>query len=334
MGWIDNDEFIILMDMEPEAGITSGPNVSLDGLKRLRDAGIKTGIKYVYWNKNEPSKNIFVWNDIDAWAERYHEAGMKLMLSTYTAPALWAHDDWRAMSGPGIYRPGSLSIWNPEAMEASDNFMRKVCKTYNSEDILAFCGWLTNGETVYYNEPSWYDPFAMEAYHKWAGADAKPKKEDPTTEAWLKQSYTEHMVRIQKIFADTPHKEIWTAAHLVIASYTNLYGNGCNWTEDYYVAYKNNIPGVTINVIQYTYHPHGAPYLNKIKAIIKRHGIKVWGGAEYCEGLPVSTPTALETGARGLLISPIHTFTGHKTIEPWMTEAIAKSINIFKEARS
>lgn len=332
MGWIKDDEYILLMDFEPDGGRTSGMNCKLDELKRLRDAGIQTGVKYVYWGKNEPIPGEYTWWDIDEWVERYRQADMKLLLSVYTDIPMWIHNDWRAMNA-NHQTMGSISIWNREAQAASDRYIQALVERYDSDMVLAWNSWITNGETFYHNEPAWFDIGAQQAFREYAGANAVPRAHDEVTERWMKETYINHMVRLQKIFASTPHKEIWTAAHRMIARFHGLYGNGCQWIGDVYDAYQSAIPGCIINVIQYTYHPHGVDYLTQMIMDTERYGIRVWGGAEYCEGLPVSVPTALRTKARGLILSPIHPFTGHKKVDDWMIGSIQNAIAQFKEAR-
>jgi hypothetical protein len=119
--------------------------------------------------------------------------------------------------------------------------------------------------------------------------------------------------------------------HPAIGDMQNLYGNGCNWIAEILSHLHKNLPHIQINHIYYTW-VQWRQYWNKMNTWKIAFDENVFGGAEYCEGLPTTTPLALQNGLRGLIVAPCYPNI-HDHVEPWMLENIKNSISVFKEAR-
>jgi hypothetical protein len=129
----------------------------------------------------------------------------------------------------------------------------------------------------------------------------------------------------QAILVDNPNREIWTQVHPVIAQFPGIYGNGCKWLEDVLSAYRSNWPDANIGQIYYTWIQWGQVW-QQMRDLSVKYGTHVYGGSEYAEGLPTSTPRAITNGLRGQLCGVLHPFTGHTEVLPWMTDNIKAAI--------
>jgi hypothetical protein len=233
--------------------------------------------------------------------------------------------------------PASLSIWNEEAQSYQDRFLERVCDRYRSEYVQAYNSQVVIGETIYHNEPAWGDVCAQNNYRAFAGADAAPTPGDPTTEAWLKQSYLATLTRQQAVFQHQGHGEIWSSLHRQIAAWYDY--QGCKYTSDVYAAYRALWPESVIHAIQYTFiqWPNQFP---DWRADRDTYGVQVWGGAEYITGLPKSVPTAMSVGIRGLIMSPcrgrggqVGSYDQHPPIDDAALELIGGAIGAMRRAR-
>ena len=171
--------------------------------------------------------------------------------------------------------------------------------------------------------PCFYGNHAIKSYQDKYGTAEVPADNPQTTE-WYKESILNTVIEHQDIFLENnKHRDIWGAYHKRIMSKWG--GNA--FIDDLYRKYREKYQDtVNINVIQFTYIPHGHSYYSQIKNDIDKFGLNVWGGSEYCEGLPTAVPIAKQFGLRGLLTAPIHPFVKHRTIEPWMEDNFRNAI--------
>jgi hypothetical protein len=176
--------------------------------------------------------------------------------------------------------------------------------------------------------PTYFGEHAKKAFQEFYGTDAIPD-DDPQTYTWYKKSVIHSIIEHHNIFMENSNfRDIWGAYHKVILTKWA----GGDFINELYQAYHDTYANtVNINVIQFTYMPHGHQFWEQIKADINNYHLKVWGGAEYCEGLPTATPVAKQYDLRGLLIAPIHYFTQHRTMEPWMIDNVVNSMKVFNE---
>jgi hypothetical protein len=188
------------------------------------------------------------------------------------------------------------------------------------------------GETVYLNKPAFYDPEAIASFKAFVGTDRIPDQNDPDTTRWLLESYLKTTLHQQTILTELQsHDEIFVMLHPAIGDMANLYGNGCNWITEILDNLHDNLPNIQINHIYYTW-VQWKQYWGKMNSWRNTFNENVFGGAEYCEGLPTSTPLALQNGLRGLIVAPCYPSI-HDHVESWMLENIKNSISLFKESK-
>lgn len=175
--FIDPDEFIIVLDLPLGA-------LSVDDLKRLRDAGIKTAWAWVNWYATEPRRGVYDWAITDYVVGHMAAAGMKLLMTVPNAGPTFAPDDWYLRTHDGKlwrafydgYREGwpysELSPWNAEAMAYEREFQRMVIDRYASTGLVqCVCGGIHGAEAVLPGmTESWFDRHALESFRAYARA--------------------------------------------------------------------------------------------------------------------------------------------------------------------
>jgi hypothetical protein len=122
------------------------------------------------------------------------------------------------------------------------------------------------------------------------------------------------------VLAAQPEREIWMMLHPAIANFAGLYGNGNRWIESILLNLKTQLEPVTINHIYYTWI-QWQPYWQVMNSWRERFDERVFGGAEYAEGLPITTPHAIQQGLRGQILAPCYPGI-HDHVEPWMLDNI------------
>jgi hypothetical protein len=132
------------------------------------------------------------------------------------------------------------------------------------------------------------------------------------------------MMDIQRILVMQPQHEVWLQLHPAIANFGGIYGNGCKWVPDLIADYASLPEIKKINWILWTYIQWFGlyPLINGLK---DAYHVDVYGGAEYADGIVTSTDIAMANRIRGLVCGPLHTFTNHDHIEPWMVENIKEA---------
>lgn len=170
--FIDRDEYIMLMDWP--AGL-----MSLDDLKVLHDAGVRTVYGYLHWSVVEPRPGVYRWEIPDSLVNRMLAADMKLVLMV-TEHITWAPDDWYVRQPDGRiwrnyydgYRDGwpysILSPWNERAMAYQRDWERKVCARYNCPRVECVAGQPHGGETLLPGMAEcWFDDAALASYRRY-----------------------------------------------------------------------------------------------------------------------------------------------------------------------
>lgn len=335
MPFLQDDEFFLLMDLatvgsynplNPIADpLRKYSHIPLEGLKQLHDCGVRTTLPFQFiWNEMEPEQGKMDWSYLDNYVNNACKAGMKCILFTATA----GYPDWMPDSyfvqisdKQGGYKPlrAALSPWNPEAMQVNNDLNKRIMKRYSSKYCLVANAWLTCGETVLLNEPAFYDPYAIQSYQQYTDTDDIPNSADTATNNWLLDSYLKLITEQQTILAQNEFKEIFLMLHPAIAD-MGFYGNGCNWIEEILSELTRKIEDVKINHIYYTWI-QWYQYWSKMNYWRSRFNENVFGGAEYAEGLPTTTPLAIQNGLRGQIIAPCYPEI-HDKLEPWMLENI------------
>jgi hypothetical protein len=326
MSFVSPRERFLLMDYETVDGILMGS----DDLKALYDAGIHTAVMFTNpWGTVEPRMGRYDWSSIDRYLERVGRHGYKTLIACYSEGPRWLPLEWCAETSSGK-QAGVVSPWNKDAVDYQLGFYQAMHDRYTIPGLsMVYNSWITNGETMFLNEPAWYDRAAIASYHDYTGCNhCDPEKDNPETEAWFSQTLIDFLLKQQAILVDNPDREVWTAAHPVLAQ---IYGNGCRYIELYLKAMLDTLRPVSINHIFYTWlqWPGMWQHLDYLR---ETYGEIQWGGAEYCEGLDQSAPLGIANGLRGHIIGPLHPYTGHKHIEPWMVEKIKWALREWEAA--
>ena len=330
MPFLNNSEHFLLMDIAALSGTdpSNYPLVpleqyehrTLDELKQLRDVGIQTTMNFQTVRKFiETAPGVYDWSYLDGYVNRATIAGMKCLLFTTThGYPDWYPDDYFAKCADGVHRE-ALSPWNEEAMADNNAFTHKLIERYYSENhCMVISSQQSVGETAYLNMPAFYDPAAIKSYQDYSETDGTPSPNDPVTNLWMLYSLSKMLVEQQSIMAKQ-NNEIWLMLHPAIAD-MGYYGNGCNWIDELEYDLTQRIPGVKINHLYYTWIQWAA-YWSKMNSLRDKYHEDVFGGAEYAEGVPVTTPQAIAQGLRGQIIAPCYPGI-HEHLEPWMLENI------------
>lgn len=336
MPFMADDEFIILMDFDdhPRSSLV-GPVVTPEDALRLREVGVKTAMKYVQWHMIEPERGVYDWDYLDKSIEKWTNADIKVMLNSPMTTIQWAPDNWYPKNRHELIIKSSLSAFNKEAQDYQNNFLKLLVDRYPKDKVCAINGQLTQGETVYHNEPAYYDDAAREDYAQLYGSVDEDFNncESLKVEGWLKDAYVSMLVKQQMVLSQTPHKDIWTALHPAIRLWKHLKCNGNKYYFDIFQAFRRMLPDSQINQILYTYWPHGTGIWKIALEDASIFGIKLWVGSEYCEGMKTNLSNFLSQNLRGFITSPIHPFTPHKKIEQWMLDIISTSHNQWQASR-
>ncbi len=342
MGFLNNDEFFLLMDIAAVGDFnplrydlkpTKRYNhIPLDDLKKLSDVGVRTTLPFqCIWDEIETAKGVYDWSYFDNYVNNATKAGMKTILFTPTAgyPS-WFPDEYFVWCEDGVHRE-ALSPWNDEAQEVYFDFVDRLTKRYSSRNhCMVVSSQLSVGETVLLNVPAFYDPAAVKSFQQFADTDQMPAKGDNQTEVWLRESYIKLIIRQQAFLADTQWREIFVMLHPAIADF-GFYGNGNNWIEEILFELKTQLEPVNINHIYYTWIQWSQYWwiMNKWRDQFDEH---VFGGAEYAEGLPMTTPAAIQNGLRGQIIAPCYPGI-HDKLESWMVENIRTAQNQWLQSK-
>jgi hypothetical protein len=326
MGFVAGN--VLLMDMET----VNGDLLSIDDLKKLRDAGIETAYKFrTPWDSIEVEKGVYDWRECDAYLERVLAAGMRAVMTVYsTGPTgSWIPDSWFVKTKAGVQR-SVLSPWNPDAMAYSVDFTRRFAERYTIPDkAMVACCYMTAGETIGLNEPMFYDDTAQASFHALHGPNWYPTPNEPRTEAWTKEAYFNQMVGFQNAILSVPGNcgEVWTQLHMEIQYFSGLYGNGSKWLPDLLGAYRA-LPGWTkTNQIYFTWIQWDQLW-GQMQGLALGNGCDVYGGAEFATGIVNTVDKAIANGLRGQIVAPCYpeaSVGGYTFVHDWMVANIKEA---------
>ena len=248
----------------------------------------------------------------------------------------WFPDDYfvqtRNEEGKNAVQRGVLSPWNWEALAELNAFNALMLKRYSSSRCIVASSQLSCGETVLLNEPAFYDPLAIKSYQQFSDSEDLPSPADNMTNLWLLDSYQKMLVYQQSLMAKNQFKEIFVMLHPAIADMHKLYGNGCNFIEEILSELTRSIEGVKINHIYYTWIQWQA-YWGYMSYLRERFNEDVFGGAEYAEGIPITTPHAIRNGLRGQIIAPCYPGIHDNGVEDWMIQYIEAGQKLWADAK-
>lgn len=330
--FIDDDEYIMLVHENKMR------RVSPDDLKRLREIGVKTSIEYLGWQDVAREDGSFDWSWIESIVEPLLQADIKVLLGvSWDHGPRWFPKDWYLHDATGNLFTGwcyeyVVSPWCPPVVEKLSEFIKAVCDRWSSEQVLCYRGAIHGGEVMYPETPDWvpsyFDPWAIQDFQAYYGSQAKPTyPPDEATNAWLYGTSRQMLLREQAIFYKY-RPELWTAMHYAFG--VQLY-TGNQHQRLLYGDMRKAFPEMDHQTICFTYF-EPVQGLDKFREDA-RNGMKIWSGSEYCEGLLQNTDAAIAAGFRGFITGPVHYWTKHKVMEPWMFEAFAISLAKWRNAR-
>ena len=349
MPFLHEDEFYLLMDIPwhgdgnplhvAEHTEFKTHHIAEEGLKKLRDVGIQTTMPFECdWSEIEVKQGEYDWQYLDDYVNRAARVGMKTILYTpmHGYPSWFPNEYFvqcRDAEGNYVVHREALSPWNWEALGELNDFNKLMMERYSSSRCLVANSQLSCGETVLLNEPAFYDPAAIKSFHDFSDSEDLPDKDDPMTNTWLLDSYQKMLVYQQSLIAQNEFKEIFIMLHPAIADMTSLYGNGCNFIPEILGELKRKIAGVKINHIYYTWIQWNM-YWNLMSYWGQLFGEDVFGGAEYAEGIPTTTPYAIQNGLRGQIIAPCYPGIHDHGVEEWMLNHIRMGQNMWMSSKS
>jgi|WetSurSiteA1Bulk_404760.scaffolds.fasta_scaffold14787_3 hypothetical protein len=352
MSFLTKNDSMILMNSNQEIGGYGLPFISMDTneLARLRDeCGFTVVQEQMYWHDVERQKGQYTWTLPDKQVERVKKAGMKLILCAPITVPTFFPDDWYWAMSNGAPMHSGLSFWNLEAQNYQRDFCQMVIDRYSADDVSVIFHGFLGGESVMYNHPAFYDPHAIRSFEQWYGAGQRPIAGGPLpsgqpadfgepvpfaldykTTPWFVDAIVKHHRMMQDVFRK-PHNEVWDDLQPLIGQQSQANGNFAQ--PDIHLAYSIGWPDVEQWLLMYTYFGNGPKNADIIDGYREKYGCKVIVEANYCEGLILPPPTyitAIEKGFDGQIVCPLHPFRGHKTVEPWMIEAMKKANDAWK----
>jgi hypothetical protein len=328
---MNEDEVFILFDIPK----VNNEYMNINELHVLKDVGIETIQCVLSWEKLQPQQGIYNWKEIENRILIHKKVGMKTLIQfpAYHTPH-WFPDSWYTWIKPGtfaiypyeitqdtVYR-GIISPWNYDAQEYKNQITQEIMDHFIKWDIMPIGCHMLAGESILINNPVFFNPLEVNNFMKrWETKDF-PKVGEYRTDIWLKETCIKLSMDMYNILIHNTYSEIWSTLHPVCQYLWP--GTGVEYINDIYDACLKLNPS-SINQIWYTFiqHPICFPIF---KEQITKYKLNAYGGAEYADGLTLTVPKAKELGFQGLIICPLHPFTGYTTIEPWMIDNIKDTL--------
>lgn len=327
MGFIGNDERIIVMDINRASYFDGAPDYQLttDDMKRLRDAGCHTVLQQMWWGEIQ-EKGRCRWAAVDRGVERAQKAGMKVLLQCYQTAPDDLPEDWYARYEDGTLL-SHLSIWNDKATAYEEKFVRKLVSRYGGPDVLVKNSLISDGETLLGYQPeahaaTWYDPAGLASYKQACGETVTVDL--ARTSGWLRNSLVKKMVQYQGLLLETQeHNEIWLSMHPHIF----VRSTGAEYAADVLRGLRAAYADTTIFWLLYTFYELTPDWCNTQIGIAQRNGIQMVVGGQHCQGLDRTAPAAKRDGLR-LICGPRHDniMPDQTMIEDWMVEKLTWAV--------
>ena len=329
MSFLQPTDHLIIMDLwyEPR---TNARCLTPPELQQLRTTGAGVILNFVNWRKIETAAGVYDWSFYDQLVEAYRTAGFRTLLMVYDEAPEWFPPDWyltfqdgtiaKRVEGAGACGWSMLSPWNEEAQSVARTFINLCRFHYDAPDVQCIAGFGKEGESLLIpGAHAWFDPAAKASWRLWClQHDFKGQETDlaspallPPVKEWLTASMVAYALNHHSLY-----REPWTCLHRAFPE-----DAGC-FNDAIYTALNQPLWG-----IQWTYMSFKDVEIGKRTRRDKdTYQIKMWGGAEWVEGLRPHTPIAIAHGLQGLIVGPIHPYSGHDKIEDWMLEAMTWSL--------
>lgn len=318
---------MIVMDTNERYRLGAHKSVALkhDDLLRLKDVGVEYVTEYYTWWKQEPKLGQYDWSECDELVSRVTGAGLKCVLLGWNIPLQCAPDCWYGQTETGDLLKEQLSYWCGEAQWYAEDFYRKVIERYSSENCMVAMSEYLTGECCLNNVPSYFDECARQSFKE--KYDREPGVSFRETDEWLRQGVVDHYLSTQEVFVGQ-HDEIWEDLQWLIARQSHANGNYAQ--PDVQKACRERWPDAQYTLVQYTYFAHGPEYFAYIADLMKR-GITLITEAQYCDGILRGSPQwAMDQGASGQIVSPLHPFVDAERLEDWMVDAVKVAVDAWR----
>lgn len=325
MALLSDGEYLLLMNLSPWSGPPDpcGP-LREDELARLRDVGVRTVLNYHYWMMGDAALRY-----VDERVAEAQRLGMRCVIASYQFPPATLPTTMYAQTRQGTVLRHVLSLWDEGARAAVLDGYRNAIARWGGPDVLIIHSGYLSGESVLHNEPCFYDP-AARASHE-ADCGGEPDIHRPETVDWLRRSVVRWYMDIDAVLVEQPWRAVVNCLQWLIAQQSVSNGNFAQ--QDILFSERQAWPDADVVLLQYTYFAHGEPYPTLIKEWTERYRLSTIVEAQYCQGLEVTTPLAIERGFRGQIVAPIHPWSGARRLEDWNVDAIARSHRAWDAAR-
>lgn len=296
--FIEENEHVIIMEDDRF-------QFSLDDLKKLEDAGIKTIFlaNVIKWNEIYTYKN---WTCIDSRIEKFSKTSLKVIIP-FHGKDLPEKFRWQDKDGWLKQRPDYISFYdfshfmpdyvNPEYALAVDDFYSDLYSkyNYNSSRLTQFIYAIPDdGEFPFF--PHW--------------------PEQPiSNDALLDFIYGRQHELIKQ------YGELWTCFH----NQTGLWN--ATYIHTVYDMLKREWPRVNRYAIQFEHFIHMPPTQLYVKKYAEDYGVRFFVGSNYVEGLQDNLYRGINQKIWGFLTAPMHRLndTRHTKVEDWMIPVIQKA---------
>lgn len=309
MKFIKDDEFILLMEDQ------YGGKFTTDNLKRLRDVGVQTIVRYPLWSDIETSMGIYHWDVIDRAIDLTREAGMKCLFGVYDKPPEYFPDEWYLKTPEGGNYTGKfqerlLSPWQDEGWAYHLRFIEKFCNRASADDVMCFRATTHGAESMYPHDLRF--PYRLDG------------------------SYIDTMLKMlleeQDIFyAAHASRELWTCFH---HAFDQQKMAGTEHAEMLYRAMWNGFQDAEHYCISYTQFKRGVQGEVENLADVQRLGLSMFAGSQYAEGLARNTDIAIQQGFRGFVCGPVMVWSKYRRMEDWMYDAFRDSVAKWRVAKN
>lgn len=349
MSYIAPDEHIILMDW-PHLGLGHSD------LLRLRELGIRTAYTWLDWDVVEPQRGQYDWHLYDAIAERYNDAGMKLLLMCHSCAVDFLPEDcyvqgpqglvWRRHRGYGASEHYTIiSPWSEQGQGYELDFMRRTVEHFRGADVHVIRGGPHGAEVILPGfMPCWYDTGAIASYRAFVGDDRVMPADLPTwasmakeldTVQWLRESLDSMITMQQAALMGQKNREVWFCTPERAGPFAEQAECGprsCNWVaREMYDRVAQDLDAELNTMLFEAFRPHGTDGI--FDRLTPGQMAHTWTGSQFCQGLNAYTDEAIRLGLRGFTTAPVHPGSGCTRLEPWMIEAFRNSLAKWERAR-
>jgi hypothetical protein len=296
--FIEDNEHVIIME-EPHLS----PPFSMDDLKKLEDAGVKTVLltDTIRWNEIYTNKD---WSCIDSRIEKFSKTNLKLIIHFHgkDLPQQFAWTDkngWLAQrpsyTAWSDYAPGHVPDYvNPEYVQAVDDFAFELFRRYMDRPIQFIYAIPDDGEFPWF--PHW--------------------PEQPISNDDLLK-----FIFGRQAFLWSQYEEVWTNFH----NQTGMWN--ATYIPTVYSMLRHAFPNAHRYAIQFEHFIHGIDSQLFVKKYTEDYGVRFFIGSNYAEGLRDNLEAGISQKTWGFLTAPMHYLNSvkHTQVEDWMIPVIQKA---------